>query len=153
MYNNIFKSNISKKLENKFFLNRKFLKSYNKLLTTIIGLSAFLLSTVLADQTSYLKTSSEISEFRKLNGYAPTVDDYFNWLLNKDSTFTNSETAKLWFDLVKQQKPIIHTKDILSLSKAKRDSIQDFQCKIKVIYDDDDKEGNMNRVFGIIVML
>ncbi|MDR0603445.1 MAG: hypothetical protein LBG80_03975 [Bacteroidales bacterium] len=106
--------------------------NYTNAFLIIIVLQAFFCGSIFTDETSYLEASKAISEFKSANGFAPTVEYYFDWILNKNHTFTNSETAKLWFVFIKQQIPIIQTKDLLSLAVTKRDSIRDFKCRLIV---------------------
>lgn len=87
-----------------------------------------------ADRASLEKAISQITSYRANHGVAPSMDYYFEIIARSD--LTNSEQARIYFEIVEQQRPRISSKDLISILKAKTDSISSFTCEYTVTEDE-----------------
>jgi hypothetical protein len=115
--------------------NKKTNQIFWKILVVMFIPTCFI-NTSKSDDVSYTKAKELLVKIKENNGVAPHVDDYYNIVIdNKTLTLTNSESKKLWFDLLELQNPSIKVTDLLKLVDAKRKSIQSFYCRLRYIHE------------------
>ena len=85
-----------------------------------------------ANEDMYRYVASKLSNFRVEHGFAPDYEDFFEIVLQPEYRFSLEDLAKLSDIVINMQKSNVSKDQLLTLIKAKRDSIKDFRINYKV---------------------
>jgi hypothetical protein len=88
-------------------------------------------NTCLSEETdSFQIAANELLKYYKEKfGHAPNDNDFFSIVHSDKYSFTTEEQGRLYKIVIAQQKPSITKEQLISLMKAKTNSINSFHCK------------------------
>ncbi|MCL2709277.1 MAG: hypothetical protein FWE95_00215 [Planctomycetaceae bacterium] len=102
------------------------------------------LASVLASDASYQPEVSSLRDISKDSGIAPDIRDYFDFVSTQGVHLSFNEQMKLYGELLNMQRPEIPLTKVISLIRAKQNSISDVFCRYTVSKSGFDKISDQN---------